>query len=253
MKQAPHNVVLAFVLTITMKNTLTFCYVFLVCSLVYAQSEEDKFQFSAIGGITFRTTIMQNFNFQQPFGRTIYWHDYSYEKNIQGLSYEAGLKLKIPNPKLEITYRLGIRYDHTNNLLLRWTNDTEEKKAICPACTLDITNDPEFEIAITEYQKSWLFDHHIMLMKSFKNRKHSIGIGLTIVNANGHYVDYYGNKKKIEFMNYDLIYQRKIWKSLIAQANIIYIPKGQYPPDSGQDFLSYSIGLFYELNFSKSP
>ena len=227
LQQAPYLVlvVLSTILFIVMKKNQVVVLVFFLCHSVYSQGDMDKFRLSASGGIAFRTTIMQNFDIQQSFNQTLYWSDYLYEKNIQGLSYQIGLKLEVPNPKLEITYRLGIRYDHTNNLLIRWTNDPEEKKAICPYCSSDIINNSDFEIAITESQKFWLFDHHIMLMIPFRNNKQLIGAGLTIVNANEYYVDYYGRKKEIEFMNYDLIYQRKIWRNILAQVNIIFIPK----------------------------
>ncbi|MBC6410574.1 MAG: hypothetical protein GDA42_08985 [Ekhidna sp.] len=90
-----------------------------------------------------------------------------------------------------------------------------------------------------EYQKSWLFDHHIMLMKPFKNERHSLGIGFSFVNSGESYVAFQGEKKQIDFINYDLIYQRRIWRDIYAQFNILYIPEGRYPPDTSQDFLSY--------------
>ena len=71
----------------------TATLVFLVCFSGYSQSENEKFQISAIGGIAFRTTIMQVFDIRQSFTQTQYWSDYLYERNIQGLSYQTGLSV----------------------------------------------------------------------------------------------------------------------------------------------------------------
>ena len=200
---------------------LTFCLFF----SGYSQNETSKLRLSAVGGIAFRTTLMQNFKLNSPlipvFGD---YHDYLFEKNIQGLSYQAGVKLKMPSLKLNVTYALGIRHDHVN----RRNSDSK-------------------------YQESWLFDHHIMLMRSFKYEKHRLGLGYSIVNFGESYIDYEGRKRHIDFINYNLIYQRRVWRDIYAQFNVLYIPKGQYPADTSQDFLSYSIGLFYELNLSGSP
>ena len=206
-------------------TSLIFCFIFLLCSFAYTQPDKRKPRLSAVGGIAFRTTIMQNFKLEGPripvFGD---YFDYLYEKNIQGISYQAGMKLKMPSLKLNVTYALGIRHDHVN----RRNSDSR-------------------------YQESWLFDHHIMLMRSFKHEKHRLGLGYSIVNLGESYIDYEGIKKHIDFINYNLIYQRRVWRDIYAQFNVLYIPKGQYPADTSQDFLSYSIGLFYELNLSKSP
>ena len=237
------------------KIQILFILVNFICCDVYSQSATKKFKISVVGGLTFRTTIMKNFDFMKSFGQTSYWNDYLHEKNIQGLSYQPGFKFNVPHPKVEITYRLGIRYDYTHDLILRWTDDLDEIRKYCTACPDELEGFVEegFEFGISEFQKSWLFDHHFILMRRMKNNKHAIGVGISIVNQNEHYVDYYERKKEIEFMNYDLIYQRRIWGNIMMQANIIFIPKGQYPPDPSQNFLSYSVGLFYQLNIFKSP
>ena len=150
---------------------------------------------------------------------SISWYHH-YEQNIQGMSYHLGFLVQTKF-NLNVQYKPAIRYDHAYDKI-------EGKNLI--------------------QKKDLILDHHIDILKTLPNKKSSIGLGLSIINHNKQFNDFFNNTHNLEFLTYNAVYQRHFFKNLLsAEIKVLYIPKGQLPVEKKQDFLSYSIGLQYNI------
>ena len=224
--------------------TLFLVLINILASNTTVLAQKANWSLDLVTGGTLRTTIFRTSTFKPDYYPNLDWNDFYWERNIQGLAGHLGIELSVPNPKIIVSYAPSIRHSMVYWKTTRFVDDPEEIKILCPSCG---PNTQQTGIYLSEDIRIWTVDHHFNILKETRNQKNRFGIGISIVNWNTTYVDKKGRKRDLQWLNYNFLYQRRLWKELRGEFKVIYIPKGQYPTTNEQDFLSYSLGFFYSF------
>ena len=147
-----------------------------------------------------RYPTQSNWSFRQP--------GYRVEENTKGYSLSPAVTFHF-NQRHAIEYIAHLRYDVTHTV-----NDWKNWRSI---------GNKKIEI------KSFLHDHDIQFVKTFKKQKNRIGLGVGIVNTFKKITVYYPRSKEhtnLQYVSYNGFYQRKIYKNINAEIKISYTPRG---------------------------
>ncbi len=158
-----------------------------------------------------------NWSYRQP--------GYRVEENTKGYSLSPAVTFNF-NERHGVEYIAHLRYDVTHSVH-DWENWLSSSRKI--------------EV------KSFLHDHEIQFVKTFKNQKNRIGLGVGIINTFKKITVYYPFHKEhtnLQYVSYNGFYQREIYKKLNAEIKISYVPHG-FPNHPLLKVVYFSTRVFY--------
>lgn len=194
----------------------SFIYFPIIFSSTVASAQNRLFKFSPTAGITWRSTVMNFFNFNGVIPDD-FTKPYDYERNVQGFSLNPGIQIEYKNIGFE--YYANLRYD-----VVYFKFGSNE-----------------------EYEKDFLLDHNFNI---FINSKIQYGIGLSIINSGKGYefVNPIPRFHNIEFKTYNAFLTVPIKKILYLEIKALYIPK-DFPENPEEKYIMYSLRVYYKFDF----
>lgn len=196
-----------------------FCVIVIAFILLFpfeTIGQEKAIKIYPTAGINWRIAVMNVFNFKAiiPADPT---KPYSYEKNVQGFSFNPGIQLT--SNIIGFEYYPNLRYDVVHYIF--GSND--------------------------EYKKNFLIDHNLNLILK---RKVEFGFGMTIVNAGKVYefVNPIPRYHNIEFKTYNVFVTVPIKKVINLEIKALYIPK-DFPENPNEQYVMYSLRAYYKFDF----
>lgn len=194
----------------------SFIYFPIILSPIVASAQNRLFKLSPTAGITWRSTVMNFFNFNGVVPDD-FTKPYSSEKNVQGFSLNPGIQIEYKIVGFE--YYANLRYD-----VVYFKFGSNE-----------------------EYEKDFLLDHNFNI---YINKKIQYGIGLSIINSGKGYefVNPIPRYHNIEFKTYNAFVTVPIKKILNLEIKALYIPK-DFPENPNEKYIMYSLRVYYKFNF----
>jgi|LNFM01.2.fsa_nt_gb hypothetical protein len=199
----------------------TLLYFFMGLLSTTGFSQERQIRVYPTIGVSWRSTAMNFFNFKAVI-RADPTVPYNYERNVQGFSINTGVSIQSQN--FEFEYYPNWRYDVINSVL-----------------GLDDT-----------YVKGFIVDHNFNFTL---RRKINYGVGISVVNFRTGFsfenpigVQRY---QSIEFNTYNAFVTFPYKKILFIELKALYVPNG-FPENPYEQYIMYSLRVYYKLNFSKS-